>query len=275
VSNSANATPRFATAARFVTLAAVPSNHKGSSAANSQLSLGIKDSDLSGAFVCMAIFSANYLHQHFGKSVEFPTIEDVRPIYEKVKNRWLEEFVGLCKRPEAYTRTQFLDPLLNEIGWTFIPEQHLPSKGITRKRPDYCLFLNDEARQRAAKETETADVFRESATVLEAKRVQHSLDEVSDSETPGWFPSQQVQDYLRNAKDKTGQRYFNWAILTNGNEWRLYCEQPNNFQFCRMAVICSLLADGAKADFACHSGNGGRVEFGGCFCRCQDSRFKD
>jgi len=71
-------------------------------------------------------------------------------------------------------------------------------------------------------------VFREAATVLEAKRVQHSLDDVSGNETPGWFPSQQVQDYLRNAKDKTGQRYFNWAILTNGNEWRLYCEQAAN-----------------------------------------------
>ena len=86
----------------------------------------------------------------------------------------------------------------------------------------------DQARQRAAKETETVDVYRESVTVLEAKKVQHSLDEISDKDTPGWFPSQQVQDYLRNAKDKTGQRYFNWAILTNGNEWRLYCEQAPN-----------------------------------------------
>ena len=214
-------------------------------AAHSQLSLGIQDSELSAAFVCRGIFSANYLHQHFGKSVEFPTAEDVRPIYEKVKQRWLKEYVGLSKRKEAYTRTQFLDPLLNEIGWTFIPEQDLPSKSITRKRPDYCLFLNDETRQRAAKETETADVFRESATVLEAKRVKHSLDEVSDSETPGWFPSQQVQDYLRNAKDKTGQRYFNWAILTNGNEWRLYCEQaPNDayfsFHLAHEEEFCSL-----------------------------------
>jgi hypothetical protein len=80
---------------------------------------------------------------------------------------------------------------------------------------------------------------------LEAKRVQHSLDEVSDKETPGWFPSQQVQDYLRNAKDKTGQRFFNWAILTNGNEWRLYCEQAANdayfgFHLAHEEEFCSL-----------------------------------
>jgi len=225
---------------------------KRTSADSSQMALGIKDSELSAAFVCKGIFSANYLHQHFGKSGDFPKLDDVRPIYEKIKNRWLEEYAGLRTRKEAYTRTEFLDPVLKEIGWTFIPEQELPS-GVTRKRPDYCLFLDDEARQRAAKETEAADVFREAATALEAKRVQHSLDEVSDKETPGWFPSQQVQDYLRNAKDKTGQRFFNWAILTNGNEWRLYCEQAANDayfgfhlahgeEFCSLEDFCFFIA---------------------------------
>src|ERR1035437_8411565 len=158
---------------------------KRTSAASSQMSLGIKDSELSAAFVCKGIFSANYLHQHFGKSGDFPKLDAVRPIYEKIKNRWLEEYAGLRTRKEFYTRTEFLDPVLKELGWEFIPEQELPSKGGTRKRPDYCLFLNDETRQRAAKETDTADVFREAATVLEAKRVQHSLDDVSGSETPG------------------------------------------------------------------------------------------
>jgi hypothetical protein len=197
-----------------------------------QLPLGIEHDEQSGAFVCRGIFSTNYLNQHFAKSEDFPKPDDVRPIYEKLKIRWQEEFAGLRSRNEAYTRTQFLDPLLSETGWTFIPEQDLPSKTVTRKRPDYCLFLDDETRQRAAKETETADVFREAATVLEAKRVKHSLDEVSDIETPGWFPSQQVQNYLHYAKDRTGQRYFNWAILTNGNAWRLYCEQaPNDAYF--------------------------------------------
>ncbi len=199
----------------------MPPKRMSSSAASSQLSLGIRDTEQSAAIVCRGIFSFNYLQQHSAKSEGFPTPGDAQPVYERLKKRWLEDYVGLSRRKEAYTRTQFLDPLLNEIGWAFIPEQDLPSKAVTRKRPDYCLFLNGEARQRAAKESDTADVFREAATVLEAKKVQHSLDEISEEETPGWFPSQQVQNYLHNAKDKTGQRYFNWAILTNGNEWRL------------------------------------------------------
>lgn len=214
------------------------------------MSLGIQPDEQSASVVCRGIFSLNYLKQHFAKAEDFPSLDEARPIYEKVKNRWQENYAGLRERKEAYTRTEFLDPVLKEMGWTFIPEQELPSKGVTRKRPDYCLFLNDETRQRAAKETDTADVFREAATALEAKRVQHSLDEVSDSETPGWFPSQQVQDYLRNAKDKTGQRYFNWAILTNGNEWRLYCEQAAND-----AYFAFHLADGEE------------------FCSLEDFRF--
>ena len=203
----------------------MPAKRKGASNANSQLPLRIEDSEQSAALVCRGIFSLNYLQQHFATSEGFPTLEEAGPIYERLKKRWLEDYVGMSRRKEAYTRTQFLDPLLKEIGWTFIPEQDLPSTGAMRKRPDYCLFLDDETRQRAAKETDTADVFREAETVLEAKKVQHSLDEVSEVETPGWFPSQQVQNYLHNAKDRTGRRYFNWAILTNGNEWRLYCEQ--------------------------------------------------
>jgi hypothetical protein len=231
----------------------MPSKSEKHFSKGSQLPLGIQHDEQTTAFVCRGIFSLNYLNQHFAKSEGFPTLDEARPIYEKLKARWLEDYDGLCKRKEAYTRTQFLDPLLIELGWTFIPEQDLPSKGVTRKRPDYCLFLDGETRQRAAKETETADVFREAITVLEAKKVQHSLDEISDSETPGWFPSQQVQDYLRNAKDKTGGRYFNWAILTNGNEWRLYCEQaPNDAcfafhladreKFCSLEEFCLFLA---------------------------------
>lgn len=210
-----------------------------------QLSLGIQQDERSTAFVCRGIFSTNYLKEHFARSESFPKTDEVRAIYERLKTRWNENYIGLCKRKEAYTRTEFLDPLLKEIGWEFIPEQDLPSKGATRKRPDYCLFLNNDTRQRAAQQSETADVLRDAASVLEAKKVNHSLDEVSKSETPGWFPSQQVQDYLRHAKDNTGQRFFNWAVLSNGNEWRLYCEQAANdaffsFHLAREEEFCSM-----------------------------------
>ena len=110
------------------------------------------------------------------------------------------------------------------MRWFFIPEQHLPA-GATKKRPDYCLFEAETTEQRVAVGSAT-EILRASSTVMEAKKSELPLDRVSDKEdrTPGLFPSQQVQDYLTNARDNHG-RFFSWAILTNGNEWRLYCEK--------------------------------------------------
>ncbi len=79
----------------------MPRKSQFASPASSQMSLEIQDTEQSAVFECRGIFSLNYLQQHFGKSDGFPTIEDVRPIYEKLKTCWLENYAGLCKRKEA------------------------------------------------------------------------------------------------------------------------------------------------------------------------------
>src|SRR6266487_623126 len=114
----------------------------------------------------------------------------------------------------------------------------------TRKIPDYCLFTSD-ADFTAASEADADTLFRLSASVVEAKRYLHPLDRVSQRETPGWFPSQQIQDYLNHAKDALGRRFFNWAILTNGAEWRLYTDRSIvgayfAFHLVRNGEFCSL-----------------------------------
>ena len=100
-------------------------------------------------------------------------------------------------------------------------------------------------RQAAAQQADTAGLYAFSETVLEAKRWRHSLDKVSEKETPGRFPSEQIQGYLHDAKDVSGKRYFNWAILTNGSEWRLYCEQAGSgrhfeFTLVDQGTFCTL-----------------------------------
>ncbi len=105
---------------------------------------------------------------------------------------------------------------------------------IRGKRPDYCLLSTEEARQSAA-QADDVEMFRLSSTVLEAKKALHNLDDASKTETPGWFPSQQIQDYLSSARDASGNRYFDWAILSNGNEWRLYSEHAARAITCRSA----------------------------------------
>jgi hypothetical protein len=186
-----------------------------------QLDLISDDGPSEGWWNCHGIFTRPYLNRHLANPEHVPSTEEVRPLFEKLKARWLDNLPGLRRQGEPYTRTKFLDPTLLDLGWHFIPEKNLP-QGKTRKRPDYCLFGEEEIERRVAA-SEATEIFRASSTVMEAKKVYHSLDEVSDRETPGWFPSQQIQDYLKWATDGTGRRFFRWAVLSNGAEWRLYC----------------------------------------------------
>jgi Eco57I restriction-modification methylase len=182
-----------------------------------------------GWWSCHGIFTGPYLRQQMSINEICPPVSEIESLYEGLRARWLDNLAGLRRRNEAYTRTKFLDPSLSDLAWYFIPETSLPDVA-TRKKPDYCLFADADT-ERSVAASEATRIFRASSTVLEAKKVEHPLDEVSKQETPGWFPSQQIQDYLRWATDDTGQRFFRWGILTNGNEWRLYSwdAAPNSY----------------------------------------------
>lgn len=192
------------------------------------------------------VFSSPYIRSHFRKRHDFPTKNEVLPIYDQARKIWGENYAALRTRNEAFTRTQFIDPVLRLLGWHFLTEADMPKEKHvrTRKRPDYCLFTNGKTLTSAATGADT-DIYRASSTVLEAKRCQHNLDDASREETPGWFPSQQIQDYLANARDNTGKRFFDWAVLTNGNEWRLYTEKSSrdayfSFHLAQNESFCDL-----------------------------------
>lgn len=192
------------------------------------------------------VFSAPYIRSHFRKRPEFPAKAEISAIYEQARKLWTDNYTALRKQNEAFTRTQFIDPVLKLLGWDFLTESNMPrEKHVkTRKRPDYCLFTDSKELTQAAAGTDI-DIYRSSATVLEAKRCQHNLDDASKTETPGWFPSQQIQDYLAHARDATGKRFFDWAILSNGNEWRLYTEKSSrdayfSFNLAEKESFCDL-----------------------------------
>ena len=164
--------------------------------------------------------------------------------FREIGEIWRARLTALGRQNEAFTCSTFLEPILDRLGWLRIPQQSMPNDFATRKRPDYCVFTS-EADFTAASEADANTLFRLSATVVEAKKYGHALDQLSTSETPGWFPSQQIQDYLNHAKDASGRRFFNWAILTNGSEWRLYTDRSTvgayfAFHLVRNGQFCSL-----------------------------------
>lgn len=167
------------------------------------------------------VFSLPYLRRRLKQLQHTPDAATADKIYEFARELWEKNYVGLSKGNEAYTRTHFLDPLLKRLGWQFIPEL----KHGKHDRPDYWLFTDERRRLEAAGADAPEHRFALSSAVLEAKKCGHPLDALSRKETAGLFPSQQVQGYLHKARDASGRRYFNWAILTNGERWRLYSER--------------------------------------------------
>src|SRR5206468_4313204 len=65
--------------------------------------------------------------------------------------------------------------------------------------------------------------YRAAISLLEAKKVNHPLSQISKRQQR--YPHQQIRDYLNEAQ------VLNWGILTNGNEWRLYCRDAKPSQF--------------------------------------------
>jgi hypothetical protein len=211
-----------------------------------QLGLSLRGEGFEGALEAKGVFSLAYLLRHLRQASELASERDVAEPFKEIGEIWRARVTALS-RPrsnEAFTCSEFLEPIVDRLGWRRIPQQSMPGGFTTRKVPDYCLLISEEDFT-AASEADATTLFRLSSTVLEAKRYLHPLDRVSARETPGWFPSQQIQDYLNHAKDADGRRFFNWAILTNGSEWRLYTDRSTigayfAFHLVRNGQFCSL-----------------------------------
>lgn len=100
-----------------------------------------------GWWRCHGIFTPSYLTQHLLPGDDVPAEDQVAELYEFVKALWLQKLPGMRRRPEPFTRSEFLDPVLARLGWELIPEESLPDTQ-TRKRPDYCLFGDAQTKAR-------------------------------------------------------------------------------------------------------------------------------
>ncbi len=168
------------------------------------------------------IFSEHYIRTRLQGSKLWPQEEKVKSLWELSSNLWNKLHIALGRGNEELTKREFLEPILNKLGFACLPESGLPSGGT----PDYLLFA-DEATKESVLAEDKATRCSAAISLLEAKKVNHPLDAASKQETPGRFPHRQVRDYLQDAVDDSGKPYFRWAILTNGNLWRLYCRDAH------------------------------------------------
>ncbi|MCH8011402.1 MAG: N-6 DNA methylase [Candidatus Marinimicrobia bacterium] len=147
------------------------------------------------------------------------------PTWKFCKDLWGRRYIGLAKGNEALTCQELIEPILKQFGFAFLPKTRLPV-GKQQQEPDYILFA-DEKTKNSVFEKGKLEQYETAISLVEVKKVNHPLSAVSKTETPGRFPHQQLRDYLQSATDDTGKPFFNWAILTNGNRWRLYCRNAH------------------------------------------------
>lgn len=204
------------------------------------------------------IFTDHIIKAKLRESHLWPTLDAAEAVRAFCLDLWRRKHVWLGRKGlESHTRQELLDPVLQRLGFTFLPGTDLPSSK-RRREPDYLLYPDEKTKSEVFAGA-SIDPYPTAIALLEAKRVNHPLDAVSTKETPGRFPHQQVRDYLQYATDLTGKPFFNWAILTNGKLWRLYCrnatpddyfefnfekslESPEEF-----AVFVALFSPGALA----------------------------
>jgi hypothetical protein len=155
---------------------------------------------------------------------------ELRPTYEFLLDLWHRRHVGLEKGNEETTRREFLEKILTKLRFSFFSNLDLPVHA-SRGTPDYLLFADEVAKDRIFNADQKTK-YQAAIGLLEAKKVNHPLDAVSQTEAR--FPHQQIRDYLSAVTDEVGRPYFRWGILANGNLWRLYCRDAHPgayFQF--------------------------------------------
>jgi hypothetical protein len=177
------------------------------------------------------IFSDHFIRKRLFEVESWPKdAAAARELYDSIVDLWTRRYVGFEKGNEETTRREFLEKVLERLGFGFFSNLDLP-ESQSRMTPDYLLLANEQIKDlvfNAGPDTK----YELAVALLEAKKVNRPLDALSKNEVR--FPHQQVRDYLQSATNESGQPYFRWGILTNGNLWRLYCRDARPdayFQF--------------------------------------------
>ena len=159
------------------------------------------------------LFSQSYLDAGLRETEEYRQISPQRManFRQELERPYRAFSAGYSVSNEAQVEDVLIRPVLNVLGWSYLPQQSLPGSGGT---PDYMLFANDGDR---AAVTGGADASRYALGLGEAKAWDTNL----DSRIGPRSPATQLQDYLALFWRQTSGR-VKWGILTNGETWRLY-----------------------------------------------------
>ena len=170
------------------------------------------------------LFSADFLEDSIGDMPEWGEVDDAKVADLRGSLEAILEAFPTGQRPnESQTEEDLIWPILKAIGWTSsLRQQNLSVRG-RKDVPDGILFENDERKARANSFPEEWNRYKFGLAVVESKRWLRPLDRRSGHKGEELAPSTQMLRYLRRVDDLTSGS-LRWGILTNGGQWRLYCQ---------------------------------------------------
>jgi hypothetical protein len=170
------------------------------------------------------LFSNNYLEYRllftpFLKDKE----KEIEEVFKAVKNVYEKSKVlNFGSGEEASLEDKFIRPVLKILGYEW-DVQPTTERGTKKKRPDYALFKDKASFEKARKEKDNLRrFFSQSLAILEAKYWGRRLNDADPLDTlDRRDPTAQTVKYLDDVYHASDGR-IQWAILTNGKQWRLF-----------------------------------------------------
>jgi len=99
-----------------------------------------------------SLFSLHYLQTRLPEHAEWAA--DPQPVFEAVRRLWERARVLGGNWNEAQTEQEFVKPVLDALGWSYLVQVKAQRRGGSLTRPDYALFasqaLADEVRNAPA-----------------------------------------------------------------------------------------------------------------------------
>lgn len=188
-----------------------------------------------------ALFSSHWIENRLRSEPEWTELEGrARQALEELRRLWAIQRGRVAQfGNEAALEHAFIQPVFELLGWKAIYQTFLQGR-----KPDYALFLDDAALDRAlVAGRNSSDFWDHPKVVSDAKAWHVSLDRPTFVGNQREYPPQQIEWYLDRS-------HLDYGILTNGRLWRLiprqYTGQQRRFQTyleCDLPAVLEALRD--------------------------------
>nr|WP_239639160.1 TaqI-like C-terminal specificity domain-containing protein [Halococcus hamelinensis] len=157
------------------------------------------------------MFSNHYLNDHLRETEPWNEVSDadIEAAYQEINSLWIGKQRRVDDYNEAQLEKNFIRPIFDILDIPFEIEETVMRNA---RRPDYGFFPSEEAADAAF---DRENFYEEAIAVADAKRWGRKLDTRGKEKRDFENPSYQIHRYLQETPTQ-------WAVLTNGEKWRLY-----------------------------------------------------